>query len=230
LKYPLIFYELKRFQKQIKRSIFGDLFCEKKKNLKSILGILGGDSDFFKNNDNFNSTFSSEENAMLITTKNIITDIYHLTLSWEKKSDRNENYYENENENNFGDFKMYKNLRQTSKLSTIPFSIEKNKFVDENKYIDVGVQEYMKRNEKLLKKNENFVKNNEVTTVLAVKCGKEVEEYRAASLQLARYVLTGLNCVKDICVHIYTYESIYTRIYIYVYTFIYMYIEKLMVQ
>jgi hypothetical protein len=144
LKYPLIFYELKRFQNQIKRSIFGDFFCEKKQNLKSILENLGGDDDFFTNNDNFNSNFSSEENAMLVTTKNIITDIYHLTLSWEKKNERNENYYENENENNFGDFKMYMKIdKQDSKLATIPFSIEKNKFVEvlkyENKFVDVGI-------------------------------------------------------------------------------------------
>jgi hypothetical protein len=117
-----------------------------------------------------------------VTTKSIITDIHYLTLSWEKKNERNKNNYENENENNFGDFKMYTKFnRQNSKLATIPFSIEKNKFVEVLKY-------------------ENLLNKKEVTSILTAQCEKEVEEYRAASLQLTRYY---------ICTHIYRYIHIY---------------------
>lgn len=86
LKYPLLFYELLRFQRNFKRRIFGDLFSVNKKILKSKLfdenDKLNNSPIFFTD---FQHGFENEKNAINFSAKNILIDIYNITISFQSK-------------------------------------------------------------------------------------------------------------------------------------------------
>jgi len=87
IKYPLMFYAIKRFRNHVRRMFLGDKFWDSQKLLKSKLGDLGIKKGF-------EVVFENENTARLCTCKAIICDIIdqkmgQVQLRWETSENAN---------------------------------------------------------------------------------------------------------------------------------------------
>ena len=79
IKYPLLFYQLKRFRSHFRRLIFGDKFWTERKQLKTKLGELG----LRKGHD---VSFASEAAATKATARSILRDVlFHAEHDYEMR-------------------------------------------------------------------------------------------------------------------------------------------------
>lgn len=83
MKYPLLFYEARRFQNHMRRLFFGDYFWEDRNYLKTRLEGLSPEADWVPHAHDYKFTFASEYEAARVSAATILTDIYHVSHSWD---------------------------------------------------------------------------------------------------------------------------------------------------
>ena len=88
LKYPLLFFELRRFQTHVRRVLFGDYFWEKRHYLKTRLEGLAPGADWVPPAHRYEAHFASEKDALRVTAAAIVTDVFHVSHSWESGLER----------------------------------------------------------------------------------------------------------------------------------------------
>ena len=83
MKYPLLFFEARRFQNHMRRTLHGDNFWENHAYLKTRLEGLPSNATWVPKSHEYEMNFSSEHEAMRVTAVTIITDIFHVSHSWD---------------------------------------------------------------------------------------------------------------------------------------------------
>jgi hypothetical protein len=83
LKYPLLFFEARRFQTHVRRVFFGDKFWETRHYLKTRLEGLAPDADWVPPAHHYEADFATEKDALRVTAAAIVTDVYHVSHNWE---------------------------------------------------------------------------------------------------------------------------------------------------
>ena len=83
MKYPLLFFEARRFQNHMRRILHGDNFWANRCYLKTRLEGLASNATWVPKSHEYEMIFSSEYEATRVTAVTIITDIFHVSHSWD---------------------------------------------------------------------------------------------------------------------------------------------------
>ena len=105
MKYPLLFFEARRFQNHMRRILHGDIFWANRCYLKTRLEGLASNATLVPKSHEYEMNFSSEYEATRVTAVTIITDIFHVSHSWDnslrrKKPVKNIIYNQNHSHSN----------------------------------------------------------------------------------------------------------------------------------
>lgn len=83
MKYPLLFFELRRFQNKLRRTLYGDKFWAGRCCLRTRLEGLPSDADWVPQTHEYEKAFESEFEAARLTSGTIVTDLFHVSHSWD---------------------------------------------------------------------------------------------------------------------------------------------------
>jgi hypothetical protein len=82
IKYPLLFFELRRFQHKLRRTLHGDSFWTNRPYLRTRLEGLPSDAQWVPQTHEYEGAFVNEVEAARLTTAAIVTDMFYISPSW----------------------------------------------------------------------------------------------------------------------------------------------------